>query len=139
MHVILSEERKIESRCQLEKLAIALIETQSEELETKQERRHVNDQWRAGRHFRNGLDPKLLSEKTKKRLNSRDVDWKRERKKRGEKGVEREDAKITRSVPKNRVWSTKQARLEPTPLNVTQAAVYKERWREQITHRKKKV
>ena len=92
MHVILSEERKIESRCQLEKLAIALIETQSEELETTQERRPVNDQWRAGRRFRNGLDPKLLSE-TKKRLDSRDVDWERERKKRGEKGVEREDAK----------------------------------------------
>ena len=65
MHVILSEERKIESRCQLEKLAIALIETQSEELETTQERRPVNDQWRAGRRFRNGLDPKLLSEKMK--------------------------------------------------------------------------
>ena len=44
MHIILSEERKIESRCQLEKLAIALIEMQSEELETTHERRPVNDQ-----------------------------------------------------------------------------------------------
>ena len=44
MHVILSEERKIESRCQLEKPAIALIERQSEELETTHERRPVNDQ-----------------------------------------------------------------------------------------------
>ena len=34
--------------------------------------------------------------------------------------------------------SKKQARLEPTPLNVTQAAVHKERWREQITQKKKK-
>ena len=43
---------------------------------------------------------------------------------------------------KNRVWSTKQDRLKPekrASVNVTQAAVHKERWRENNTRKKKKV
>ena len=37
---------------------------------------------------------------------------------------------------KKKSCSKKQDRLEPASLNVTQAAVHKERWREEITHKK---
>ena len=40
---------------------------------------------------------------------------------------------------KKKSCSKKQDRLEPASLNVTQAAVHKERWREEITHKKIKI
>ena len=55
LKVLAQKRRKIESRCQLE-LAIAFNRNAKQELETIQERRPVNDQWRAGQRFWNGLD-----------------------------------------------------------------------------------
>ena len=45
----------------------------------------------------------------------------------------------TLSIPERSSCSKKQDRLKPlTSSNVTQAAAHKERWREQITQKKKK-
>ena len=52
--------------------------------------------------------------------------------------IEKERMSVGMKHSRRSSCSTKQARLEPAPSNVTQAAAHKERWREQIKKKKKK-
>ena len=97
----------------------------------------MNDHQDARAGAQKGLDLKLLRREKETRFERCEL-RKREIKMRDEKHVEGGRKNNTKHS-KETSCSMKQDRLEPTsPSNVTQAAVHKERWREQITHEKKK-
>ena len=137
MHVILSEGRQIESRRQLAKTHWS-----------KKQIGNVNRNacpWtttdaRAGAFEKLDLPNWTWSQARKvwkRYLIRKDVDWERERnelgRERRRKGGRKEDMKHSQG----RVAAWNKTGWSPASSNVTQAAIHKETWREQITKTKK--